>query len=129
MRTEPMGGAAKETAMAIERAEKYCPHCGSVIDVRAEVCPACGVRASSASGGIDQSGYGVVPSRRSRITALLLCLFLGYLGAHRFYVGKIGTGFVWLITFGVFGVGMIVDLVMIMAGTFKDIDDRRLLSG
>jgi hypothetical protein len=97
-----------------------------VIDVRAEICPSCGIRVSSAPDG---AGIGVAPSGRSRITTLLLCLFLGFLGAHRFYVGKIGTGFVWLLTFGVFGLGMIVDLVMIIAGTFKDIDGRRLLIG
>src|SRR6266851_6602254 len=42
-------------------------------------------------------------SDRSRLVALLLCVLLGYLGVHRFYVGKIGTGILWLMTGGMFG--------------------------
>ncbi|MBM3331583.1 TM2 domain-containing protein [candidate division WOR-3 bacterium] len=60
-----------------------------------------------------------VPSK-SKITALLLCIFLGGLGVHRFYVGKIGTGIVWLLTGGVFGIGWLVDIIMIAIGKFKD---------
>lgn len=64
------------------------------------------------------------PKRRG--IAALLCLFLGVLGIHRFYVGKIGTGFLWLLTYGLFGVGVIVDLFCILCGNFKDRDGRRL---
>jgi TM2 domain-containing membrane protein YozV len=59
-------------------------------------------------------------SDKNKITALLLCIFLGGLGVHRFYVGKVGTGIVWLLTGGVFGIGWIVDIVMIAVGKFKD---------
>jgi TM2 domain-containing membrane protein YozV len=63
---------------------------------------------------------GDVMSEKNRLVALLLCFFLGYLGIHRFYVGKIGTGIVWILTAGVFGIGWLVDLIMIAAGSFKD---------
>lgn len=64
-----------------------------------------------------------IVSQKSKITALLLCLFLGGLGVHRFYVGKIGTGLIWLCTLGGgLGVGTIVDLIMIICGSFKDKD-------
>ena len=59
-------------------------------------------------------------SSKSRLVALLLCIFLGYLGIHRFYVGKTGTGILWLITGGCFGIGYIVDLIMIIVGSFTD---------
>nr|NLD39909.1 NINE protein [Actinomycetales bacterium] len=65
-------------------------------------------------------------SRRSRLLALLLCYFLGVFGAHRFYVGKMGTGVLWLLTLGIFGLGWLVDLVLVAVGAFRDIEGRRV---
>lgn len=66
-------------------------------------------------------------SPKSRLVALLLCFFLGWLGAHRFYVGKIGTGLLMPLTLGGFcGIWVIVDLIFITCGTFRDKQDRRL---
>ncbi len=65
-------------------------------------------------------------SGHSRLTAFLLCIVLGWVGAHRFYVGKIGTGILWLCTFGVFSVGIIYDAVLIGTGEFRDFDGRRV---
>jgi len=59
-------------------------------------------------------------STRSRTVTLLLCIFLGVIGVHRFYVGKVGTGLIWLFTGGVFGIGALVDLIMIITGSFTD---------
>ena len=64
--------------------------------------------------------YVNIISNKSRLAALLLAIFLGVVGVHRFYVGKIGTGLLWLFTGGGFGIGYIVDIVLIACGVFKD---------
>jgi TM2 domain-containing membrane protein YozV len=65
--------------------------------------------------------------QKSWLVALLLCLFLGMLGAHRFYVGKVGTAIVQIITIGgFFGIWVLVDLVMILVGKFNDKEGHAL---
>ena len=63
-------------------------------------------------------------SDRSRLVALLLCWFLGYFGAHRFYVGKMGTGLLMIVTLGGFGIWWLFDLVMIVIGQFTDVEGK-----
>ena len=59
-------------------------------------------------------------SERKRLVAFLLCFFLGGLGIHRFYVGKVGTGILMLITAGGLGIWCLIDAIMILCGSFKD---------
>ena len=75
---------------------------------------------------VDATGQPVSPS--SRLAATLLCFFLGVLGVHRFYVGKVGTGILQLVTFGGLGIWALIDLVMIIVGAFRDKEDRLLLN-
>ena len=64
---------------------------------------------------VEKSEKGFVPT-------LLLALFLGALGVHRFFVGKIGTGVLQLITLGGLGIWALIDVIMIVVGSFKDED-------
>ena len=65
-------------------------------------------------------------SGKSWIAALLLCIFFGVFGAHRFYVGKIGTAILMLITLGGFGIWTVVDLIIIICQDFKDKEGKVL---
>jgi TM2 domain-containing membrane protein YozV len=65
-------------------------------------------------------------SPKSRVVALLFCLFLGVLGVHRFYVGKIGTGILMVLTLGGLGIWALIDLILIAAGSFRDKEGRRV---
>ena len=61
-------------------------------------------------------------SPKNRTTALLLCIFLGSLGAHQFYAGKAGIGVLYIFTLGLFGIGWLIDLIRIICGNFRDGD-------
>jgi len=59
-------------------------------------------------------------SDKSNTVALLLCFFIGILGVHRFYVGKIGTGILQLVTLGGLGIWALIDMIMIILQKFTD---------
>ncbi len=63
-------------------------------------------------------------SEKSRLVVLLLCFFLGMFGVHRFFVGKIVTGILMLITLGCFGIWTVIDLISILLGIFRDSDRK-----
>ncbi|EEF58028.1 TM2 domain-containing protein [Pedosphaera parvula] len=65
-------------------------------------------------------------SDKKRLIAFLLCFFLGVFGAHRFYVGKAGTAILQIFTFGGLGIWCLVDVIMILTGSFKDKQARKL---
>lgn len=109
-----------------EREAKYCAYCGTPLDFAApaenqihihyhqERQPEQPVRAETV----------YVPtarkSDRSRVIALVLCLFFGIFGVHRFYLGKIGTGVLYLLTYGLLGFGLLADLISLLIGNPKD---------
>lgn len=68
----------------------------------------------------------VLKSDRSYLVTLLLCFFLGGFGAHRFYVGKVGTAILMLFTLGGLGIWALIDLIIIATGNFKDKQGKRI---
>ncbi len=59
-------------------------------------------------------------SEKSFVATLIVCVLLGGLGVHRFYVGKIGTGILMLLTLGGLGIWSFIDLIVIATQNFKD---------
>jgi|SRR6267143_999684 len=72
------------------------------------------------------SPAGPEVSERSRAVALILQILGGPLGLHRFYVGRWQTGILMAVTLGGMGLWWVFDLVILLAGEFRDADDRRL---
>lgn len=124
---------------------KFCKHCGGTIDNDCVVCPLCGKQVeelkSNSSGNIVINNNnnnnnnntvaggvftGELISPKSWLVTLLLCLFLGGIGIHRFYVGKIGTGILMLILAftGISFIWCLIDLVMIIVSKFTDSQGR-----
>lgn len=66
------------------------------------------------------SNYTTQTSDKKKMVALLLCIFLGMIGVHHFYVGRIGMGILYIFTGGLFGIGWLIDIIKIATGSFKD---------
>lgn len=96
---------------------KFCANCGAELKEGADVCISCGKVINKTVARNENE------SPKSRLVAFLLCTFLGPIGVHRFYVGKVGTGILWLFTAGCFGIGVLIDWILILCGTFKDKDN------
>ncbi|AHH11602.1 TM2 domain-containing protein (plasmid) [Borrelia coriaceae] len=84
--------------------EIFCDSYGKVIKKKAMICVHCGVSKNNNS--------------ESKIILFLLCLFLGWLGIHRLYIKKIGTGLLYMFTGGLLGIGVFIDLISICIGSF-----------
>jgi len=115
----------------------YCNACGTETNSLAEICVKCGAK-------LGKPGSVAGASPKSRLALTLLAFFLGELGIHRFYVGKIGTGVVMLIltivgyatiwlAFGFIPLAVVwiwnlVDFILAVAGKFKDNEGELILN-
>lgn len=112
----------------LQPGKKFCKHCGQQIDKDCVVCPVCGkqvedlkssqqpvvinnTNANTNSVDVKMENRG---TEKNKWVAFVLCLFLGLVGAHKFYEGKILVGVVYIFTAGLFFVGWIIDLIAIL---------------
>ncbi len=123
-------------AQTDENAVVYCSACGAQVAAGVDTCPACGAPIAAAAPAstpapepqpapvqqptivINNSNVNTVNGqtgkRCDKWVSFFLCLFLGFIGAHRFYEGKVGTGILYLCTCGLFFFGALIDLIIIL---------------
>jgi hypothetical protein len=92
----------------------FCSRCGKELAGDQAFCPGCGTNL------IQDPNV----SPKSRLAKSLLAWYLGWLGVHRFYLGKIGTGVLMLLTFGGLGIWTIIDFIIAVTGNMKDKDGK-----
>ncbi len=113
-------------------ATKFCKHCGAKIPVDAVLCTSCGrqveeiqsttsnqpnivINNSNANSNVNTNNVGTGYGKpKNKWVALVLCIFLGFLGGHKFYEGKAGMGILYLFTGGLFGIGVIIDFIALL---------------
>lgn len=110
---------------------KFCKFCGAKIPEDAVMCTSCGrqvevlkqetapqpqivINNANNNSNVNNNGVYVVGRRKNKWVAFILCLFLGVFGVHRFYEGKIGSGLIYLFTLGLCGIGVIIDLIILL---------------
>ncbi len=105
---------------------KFCKECGKSIARKAVICPHCGCQVEETEqpkiviNNANQNQVGANPSyaptkrQKDKWVAFLLCLLLGGLGAHKFYENNMGMGILYLFTGGLFGIGWIIDLILLL---------------
>lgn len=112
---------------------KFCKHCGGKILESAVICPLCGCQVeemrhaeqpnivinnsnanvnSNVNANIAAGAFGI--RAKNKWVSLILCIFLGYFGAHKFYEEKIGMGILYLFTMGLFGIGWFIDCISLL---------------
>lgn len=112
---------------------KFCKHCGKKISEAAVICPFCGCQVeefrqatqtqpnivinnanNNTNKNTNVNGAYVYGKPKNKWVAVLLCLFLGGIGAHKFYEGKIGMGILYIFTLGLLGIGCVVDFIRLL---------------
>lgn len=98
----------------VNTGKKFCQNCGAESGPAAEVCTKCGVRLMAGEG-------------KDWLTTLLLAIFLGGLGVHRFYTGHTGIGIAQLLTLGGCGIWALIDIIKIATSSYRDSNGNPLV--
>lgn len=105
---------------------KFCKFCGEKIPEDAVMCTHCGrqveqlkseqpqVVVNNTNTNVNRNTNTGRGGAKDKWVALILCIFVGFLGAHKFYEGKILLGIVYLFTFGFFGIGLFIDFISLL---------------
>lgn len=106
----------KYCGQKIAEAAVFCVHCGCQVEELKYNAPSPVVINNSNSNINTNTSYAVHhPVRmKNKWLAFILCLFFGYLGVHKFYEGKVGMGILYLFTMGLFGIGWLVDCIVLL---------------
>jgi TM2 domain-containing membrane protein YozV len=97
----------------------YCNKCGKDVPNDTRFCPVCGAPQGAVPAPAPVSALADT-SPKSRLVVTLLAYFLGGIGVHRFYLGKVGTGIAMIFTFGGLGIWALVDFIFAVAGMMRD---------
>lgn len=120
--------SASSVAKKIDKDCVICPKCGKQVEdiKRSDDRIVINNNNTNTNANTVTSGYDSMISPKSWIVTLLLCIFLGVIGIHRFYVGKIGTGILMILLCltGISAVWALVDLIFILLKRFKDKQGR-----
>lgn len=115
-----------EQTNTVHQEQKYCKHCGQLIDKDCIICPKCGkqveqmsqpnvvINNTNQNQNVNINGKGRAKKECNKWVAFFLCLLLGGIGAHKFYEGRIGMGIIYLLTVGLFGIGWLIDTIVIL---------------
>jgi TM2 domain-containing membrane protein YozV/ribosomal protein L40E len=98
--------------------EKFCSECGYVIKSKAEICPKCGVRQLAQPTSINLGP--VSTNGKSKIAAALFAFFLGGIGGHKFYLGQVGLGILYLLFFWTLIPALVAFIEFILLLTMSD---------
>lgn len=97
----------------------FCQHCGGDLGPQAVVCVHCGAAVPVSAENR--------PKGHSFVITLILCWCLGFLGVHRFYTGNTGIAVGQLLTCGGLGIWVLIDFILIVAGSYRDGEGRPLV--
>ncbi len=104
----------------------FCRSCGKELGTEAKFCPFCGSAQHDSENSVSEARSSN-ESDKSRLAACLLAFFVGGLGIHRFYAGKIGSGICQILLTCCFGIGCIwafIDFILIVCGSFTDSEGK-----
>ena len=121
--TKKAGGGVRTTASIPGTGISYVSDYGSKKTKKKQHAAAVSSSATQANVGYTRT----FSQSKSKMTTFILCVLFGYIGTHRFYVGKTGTGILWLFTSGLFMIGWIADCIAIISGRFLDGNNQPLV--